>query len=55
MAHIMHFMKAGCTRKISQISGFQKQIPKKFKLPITNYLSELVQKTQFALTDPVPP
>ena len=52
MGHIMHFMKTGCTSKISQISGFLKHIPKK-NLIAYFYLSELIQKNHFALTDPV--
>ena len=45
------FIKTICTtRKISQTSGYQNR--KKIKLPYF-YLSELIKKTQFAMTDPL--
>ena len=53
MAHSIDFMKTGCTSKISQISEFQNHLPKKIYHSYF-YLSELIQKNQFAMTDPVP-
>ena len=44
MAQCMHFMKTGCNGKCLRVS----------KPPYTVfYLSELIQKTQFAMIDPV--
>ena len=42
----MHFIKAGFNSKISQISEFQNHL-------LYFYVSDLIQKTQFAMTDPV--
>ena len=47
----MHLMKTGCNGKISQFSGFHNHL--QTKLTCIFYLSELIQKTQFAMTDPV--
>ena len=46
------FMKTGCINKISQISGFQSHLLRKILLAYF-YLSEIIQKIQFAVTDPV--
>ena len=46
-------MKTGCTSKISQISEFQNHLPIKSNFHIYFFLSELIQKNQFAMTDPV--
>jgi hypothetical protein len=51
MIHSRHFIKTGFTGKISQISGFQNLL-KKILLAYF-YLSKMIQKNQFAMTDPV--
>ena len=53
IAHRMHFINTVCNSNISQIYGFQNHHQTKSNLHTYFYFSELIQKTQFATTDPV--
>ena len=51
MAHIMHFMKTGCTSTISQTSGFQKYLLKNLTCIFLSIRAN--SENTFAMTDPV--